>query len=110
MDTIKEKEDLNPCHILIQAIPKRRLSSKEEGLGRILDQLIFRYKGIFFITSKTIKLERELELELEELESCPLTPTVKGFDFLIFLLKPVLSCVLFRDPAQPRLATPKKHG
>jgi len=48
MDTIEEKA-LNPCHILVQAIPKRQLSSKEEGLGRIFDQLIFRYRGIYLL-------------------------------------------------------------
>jgi hypothetical protein len=43
----REEKALNPCHILVQAIPKRQLSSKEEGLGRILDQLIFRYRRVF---------------------------------------------------------------
>jgi hypothetical protein len=32
-----EEKTLNPCYILAYAIPKRQLSSKEEGLGRILD-------------------------------------------------------------------------
>jgi len=36
INAIDEKA-LNPCHILIQAIPKRQLLSKEEILSRILD-------------------------------------------------------------------------
>jgi hypothetical protein len=76
MDTIEEKA-LNPCHIVVQAIPRRQLWSKE---NRILDQLIFRYRGVSLILAKTI-----------ELESCPLTPIIKGPDFLRFLLKPGLS-------------------
>ena len=101
-----EKKALNPYHILIQAIPKRQLSSKEKGLGRILDRLIFRYRGVSLITSNTIKLEQEPK----ELEACPISPIVTGPDFLVFLSKPVLSFRPFRDPAHPRLAMPKNHG
>jgi len=42
--------------------------------------------------------------------TCPISPIVKGPDFFAFLLKAALSCVQFRDPSLPGLATYKKHG
>jgi hypothetical protein len=69
MDTIEEKA-LNPCYIF-ESYPKASSRPKKEGLGRILDQLISRFRGLSLITSKTVKLERERERELKELELAP---------------------------------------
>ena len=38
----------------------------------------------------------------------PLIPIIKEPDFLIFLLKPRLFCVLFRDPARARFSLRKR--
>jgi len=74
MDAIEENA-LNPCHTLVQAIPKRQLWSKEEMLGREKDQLIFRYRGIIPYTDKIVDLEWERYLGPA---LNPLPPLLKG--------------------------------
>jgi hypothetical protein len=93
------RDDQNTHVSIGEAIPERQVFFKKEVPSLILRRIIFKYTLnilAIVIYSKT--------------KTSFLSSIIKGYDFLTFLLKPILSYILFSDSTRSRFSKHKTYS
>jgi hypothetical protein len=93
------RDDQNTHVSIGEAIPERQVFFEKEVPSLILRRIIFKYTLnilAIVIYSKT--------------KTSFLSSIIKGYDFLTFLLKPILSYILFSDSTRSRFSKHKTYS